>query len=77
MSNIINSMNKYIRNSLIFAIILVAISAFYVFVLRPIINDKKLDKCLELAGRGEIEGQRRDSLGYDKQKYYDNCYKRY
>lgn len=70
-------MNKYIRNSIIFAILLVAFSMLYIFVIRPIIQDKRLEKCLELAGRGEIEGQERWLLGRDKQNYFDNCYKHY
>lgn len=56
--------------------LMLALGGTSFFVLQSI-NDKKLDKCLELASRTEIENLPRNSIGFDREDYFNNCYKRY
>lgn len=64
---------NWFKVSIIFALFLTAL----IFWITEIVNNKKLDKCLELASRREIESLPRNSLGYGAEDYFNNCYKRY
>lgn len=44
-------MDKSLRNTIIVGIILIGISVAYYFVVRPILNEKKLANCLQEANK--------------------------
>jgi len=61
-------MDKTTRNTVIIGIILISISFFYQFIIRPIQRDNKLEDCIY--GKGV-------SSDIDLEKYYDMCFKKY
>ncbi|OGM94853.1 hypothetical protein A2524_00140 [Candidatus Wolfebacteria bacterium RIFOXYD12_FULL_48_21] len=46
-------------------------------IISPILKERKLSECLDLASRREVEGFDRYELGYKVESYIDNCYKRF
>ncbi len=56
-------------------IILIALGLIYIIIIAPAIKSYKLNKCLDLASRREIEGFREGVLGYNIADYINNCYK--
>ena len=70
-------MARWFKILVTIGIFLICLSLVYTIFIQPKLLDRKLQRCLELGQRGEIEGLERNTLGYYQQPYFDNCYKRY
>lgn len=57
--------------------IILGLLLIQVAIINPLLKERKLSKCLDLASRKEVEGFDRYALGYKVESYIDNCYKRF